>query len=251
MKFDQIKHEESHKSITHSIKNSGDQSEENIADIKLYENVAVYLMKPGTKGNFRYISTLANNGESPISWSIRVFFTAGKWNAQIAPHSEIDKALIDIDVASIVQKFESPEIESLANLHFGNIRSSSEKAVQDAVNFLIENFKDKKLLGIETYKVFPNYTLEETNSTYEILYDLKPVDPQSEKFSHNKYAAIYRTLAQKNLSEKDTFAFKRISVSRLNEFDKLALLNLSQKYLSQAERIKIAMKFIEESKRMI
>lgn len=218
---------------------------ENIFSLHLYNCVAICLMKPGTKGNFKHISTLVNNGIEPASWTIRIFFTNGMWGAQVAPHSEIDKSDINISVVSILDKFaNNTDIELFANLHMGTIRSSNENIIEEVVNYLIEELKDKRLKNIETFKIEHRYTSSNSHKRYKIGYSLHSAENIDEQ-TISKYVSILIKLLSKNLTDKERKKIQFIKNRKLAIEDKKYLLRLSQRYLTQSERIRIAMSYIK------
>lgn len=214
------------------------QSVSNIASVTLYENVAVYLMKPGTKGNFKYISTLANNGKEAISWAIRVYYTTGKWSAQVAPHPGIDKSDINVSISEILDKYEKrSDVESFANLHIGTVRSEKEKVVENAINYLISELRDKKLKGVENFILNEHYTLQSSTQPYKIVYNLNKIQNRG---SEKKYRIIQKFLVDKQIRKSEREKLNSIQESLTTE-DKEFLYGMSKKYLSESERIRIAM----------
>ena len=77
----------------------------NIKEVKIYKNFAIYLMKLGTKGNFKEIAKLANDGKEQMSWVCRIYYTNNIWTIQIASNPNLPKQEINLlEIFSILLK---------------------------------------------------------------------------------------------------------------------------------------------------
>jgi hypothetical protein len=224
---------------------------ESLVDIKLYPNVAVYLMKPGTKGYFKYIATLANNGEEAASWAIRVFFTNNSWTLQVAAHPDIDPHKIKINIYEILEQgIADDSIKTYGNLHFASMVTPVKLKIENAVNLFIEKLADCKIPGIESASINKKYTFQYSTVKYRINYTPVVVNPFNEK-NVAKYNAIIRALKNKPLGENELKFINRISKKlesgkTLIKKEHRLFNEMSQDHLSQNEKIKIAIAFLTE-----
>ena len=218
----------------------------NISKIDLYDNIAVYLMKPGCKGNFKEIAKLANNGKEAISWSIRVFFTNGNWTVQVAPYPDLDKEDINISILGLIdnQYKKSRSLKYFGNLRIGTIKTPKKNIAEKSINFLISNLKDKKLKGIESFEIDHKYSLKNSSKNYKILYNLDAISNTSEQ-TINKYKKIFSLVKERVDNRKDLIRLNKIDFSNMSVEDKEVLFLMSRKFLTESERIKIAMAFMK------
>lgn len=234
MKFENIKEKQYTKQID---KNYKKYHSDNVTLISLYPNVAVYLMKIGTKGDFKYLSTLANNGKEATSWAIRIYFTSNKWTAQVAPHSEINKENITINMNDVIESLE--DVEKFSTLHIATIKSEDKSNIEKAIQAIISKLQNIKISGIENISINKNYIYQYTTTPYKIIHS----SITDHKSSNNKYIYLLKEIKKKNISDIEIKKINDLKES-LNEENKKLILFLSQKYLTEAERIKIAMKFL-------
>jgi hypothetical protein len=145
-----------HDSIIDNAKNSSRDKKngifeieyDNVEKIYRYDNVGVLLMKKGTKGNFRILSTLINDGIYPCSWAVRVFYTKNSWTINVAPHDSVDKTKFDINLleffAELSEDYKSIKYFGYKTfISFDEIRSKS--VVEKIVQAIVEELKDLKL----------------------------------------------------------------------------------------------------------
>lgn len=211
-----------------------DLTEDNIATINRYDNVAVVLMKPGTKGDFFNLSTLINDGVICCSWTIRVFYTQGQWNAQLAPHRDVRKN-IDVNLFDLISYLsDNKEVIVHSSTHVASFKTQNEKFLQDIINALIGELKDNRISGIEQCEVNKKYSIENSKLPYVIMYNIH----KSSSNAKTKYNLLYELLVDRKIDVSS------VNMNKLDVEDKKEILILSKKFLTQSDRIKIAMKFI-------
>jgi len=219
-------------------KSKGYNLEKHIIAIYRYDNLSICMMAPGTKGDFKHLSTLVNDGVNQTSWCIRIYNTNNKWTAQIAPNSLANS--IDINMSEILNKFKS-EVDISSTLHTGIISSIDKNNVEKTILKLIEIFRDKKL-HIDNFEINKKFTLKNNSKIFKLEYsDIKVNDIDTIK----KYLNIYKTLKEKKIDDP---LLNEMDITILNVKSKETLLELSKKYLTEHERIDIAMKFILRNK---
>jgi hypothetical protein len=250
MKFVKASDQPLHEHLPPKLLKQMNGSINSLMDIKLYPNVAIYLMKPGTKGYFKYIATLANNGIEAASWSIRVFFTNNCWTLQVAPHPEIDPHQITINLYEILENVKDDTVKTYGNLHFASMTTTTKSKIETVVNLFVEKLATCKIPGVESQPIDKKYSMSFSNSKYRIHYNPVVVNPFNEK-NVAKYNAILRALKNKALDENELKFINRIS-KKLESGKPLIkkehrLFNeMSQDHLSQNEKIKIALAFLTE-----
>jgi len=222
-------------------KSSGWSSEKSLRSVFRYDNISICLMSPGTKGDLKYLSTLINDGKEQTSWCIRVYYTNSKWGAQIVPNSLIDKLDINISISEIFERFKRyKNLEYNSTLHVGSIYSKDRDVIQKAVISLIKELRDKKLNGTDKLQINTKYTLKNNSKRFLLEYDTSAIKVDDIP-TIKKYATIYKKLIEKQL---DDIQLKQVDIEKLNINDKEILFNLSRKYLTEHERIQIAMRFM-------
>lgn len=217
----------------------------NIYSYKLFGPTAVIFMKPETKGNFKYISTLINDGKEVASWTMRVYYTNRKWSAQIAPHPEIDKKDISISIVDLLEKeINDDEIEILANNHMGTIRCSDGYKIEKVINIILKELKNHRFKNVENFKIHKEFTTQSINEEYKINFSLNTETKKAKIESLKKYVHILILLLEKQITDDEKKYLYEMTKKQLSDDDKESLLLLSYKYFNQSERIKLAMNYM-------
>jgi len=217
-------------------KSTGYNSEKYLRAIYRYDNLSICVMSPGTKGDFKYLSTLVSNGENQTSWCIRVYNTNNKWTAQIASNSLVKN--IDINMSEVLNKFDQ-NLEISSTLHTGIISSINKKLIEDAILNLIKIFRDNKL-NTDKFEINKKYILKNNSNKFKLEYDISEIKINDVDMI-KKYLNIYKILKEKKI---DDILLNQMNITTLNLKNKEILLELSKKYLTEHERISIAMKFM-------
>ena len=221
-------------------KSKGYNSEKYLRVIYRYDNLSICVMSPGTKGDFKYLSTLVSDGENQTSWCIRVYITNNKWTAQIAPNSLIEN--VDINMSEILDQFDS-NINVSSTLHTGIISSINKENIESAINKLIEIFRNKKL-NTDNFEINKKYILKNNSNKFKLEYNISEIKINDINMM-KKYLKIYLILKEKKI---DDISLNQINITKLDLKGKEVLFKLSKKYLTEHERINIAMKFMLKDK---
>ena len=173
MKFNEA--EQKIKEVKHKnfSKKSGYSSEKNIRSVFRYDNLSIILMAPGSKGDFKYLSKLINDGRKQTSWCIRIYYTNGKWGVQLAPNINIDKGDIEINVSELFNKFNDADIYS--TLHTGTALSQSKDVIEHIVVKLIDSIRKNELNSPEMYNIDHKYTLKNNSDRFILEYYLSDI----------------------------------------------------------------------------
>ena len=246
MKFTNIPpQEEQH---PHISKQSPPSILDNFIDYRLYNNLAIYIMKPGLKLNFKDMANIINNGKVATSWALRISRLNDLWVIHIAPHPDID---IDFNLYERMNDLFSKdtEINVLGHLHLGIIQVKNKIALEAVVNKLIEIFSGVELPGIESIPIDPQYKVSESDNKYKMPTYLQHLEKFDEP-TYKKYLLIIANLNDtKALSPAESKDLIRISkrmfknkvliksdLDRLNDF--------AERYLNTNKKIKIALQYL-------
>lgn len=246
MKFELDKNNINKKSFIGKKKDAliTDQSYNNIKEIKLYTNLAIYIMEFGTKGNFKEIAKLANDGNEQMSWVIRIYYTNNVWTIQLAINPSLPKQ--HLDLLTIGEKIVHKNDNLSGNLHLITIKSNYKSHIELLVNYFISFFKEKRIDGIEKFDIIKKYTCEYTTSKFSID-TVKELDD----YSYKKNLIIISYLTNKcPLEDDEKEQLIKISKTffkshKLSDKQNKIINNLSDIYISQSQKIKIAMNFLK------
>jgi hypothetical protein len=191
---------------------------------------------------FKLLSSIINDGEHPVSWTVKVYFSKNVWNVQIGVHPNASSS---ISLYSVLEKFQS-QYEGIEITGHNNVASiigidTTENAEKITRN-LVHVFKDVKL-EISDFEIIEAFTLPESNS-FRIPHDYTP---SVDDTSVTKFKAAIKALHSYSLEEDESSILSKIENRLLHEKyisekGKKYLLYLMKKYLSDHERISIAMK---------
>jgi hypothetical protein len=225
-----------------------DQTVDNIFDTKLYTNVAIYLMKHGTKGNFKYISTLLNDGTYPASWSIRISFIKDYWELYFAPHPDAEK--LNLNIRELFEEMKLPNVEILGNLHVGIIRSENKEVIEFIINFVIKQFADKKLKINIKEPLNKKHTKQICTSPYKLKYKVLE-KTQFDSKTYKKYLLMIDILMKQSLEKKEKDEIIKISKilfkeKKIDSSDKKTLNGFIDKHVSQRDKIRVAIKYLSD-----
>lgn len=247
MKFDQVKEKKEEKKH-YSQKNIKESlSLNHIKSIKRYNNVALFLMNDGIKGDLRLLSTLASYSDIATSWTIRITYIKNKYHISVAPHNDIDKSKITLNIYDLIeQKFGKNEIDYRGTLHYAVVKTPQTRLAQNIINYIIEKVKDNKIDGIENIDVDSKFNLQESSLPYK-LFDFS--GEKENKKSYNKYIEILETLRIHDLKDSEKRRILLI-LGKLKSGDNIPsddfdyIHKISKTYLSDKERIHIAIKYM-------
>lgn len=218
------------------------------ADYRLYDNLAIYIMKPDVKSNFKDLANIINNGMVATSWAIRIYYLNNIWTLHIAPHPELK---IDFNLyEKICFLFsENKNLKILGHLHLGIIHTKNKTDLELIVNKLIEDFSHIKLSGVEIIPINENYQIQTITSKYKIPSYFKYYE-QFDEPTYKKYLIIVshltnnKSIPQAEIKEiirisKRMFKNKILIKSDLNKINKYA-----EQYLNTNYKIKIALTYL-------
>jgi len=220
---------------------------ENIESFYRYDNISVLLMKKGTKGNFRFLSTIVNDGKYPCSWCVRVHYTKGHWTISVAPHDTINKEKFD---ANLLDSFEAYSKEIKAKYYgyktyicFDDIKSKA--VVEKIVSHVIEELRQLKL-DIEHPILYLDYKKDESNQKdFHIKSDYFDDQDLVSEGVEEKYLKTIKLLIESATEEEqvkiEKIGRKLISEKILPEENKEFLDQLSEKYIPDQKRISISL----------
>lgn len=221
----------------------------NIQNFHIYNNLSIFLMKPETKGNFKDISLLASDGKYPTSWTIRLSITKGCWQLYFGPHPQAEKP--DINIRQLFEdNFSGVDISGY--LYVCIVKSIDKNKMEEIIEFLIKNFNNNKLV-IKDYIININYIKANTVEKYKIHYNVKEVK-QYDKETYKKYLLlIEHIMNHKNISKEEQEIVKQISKflfknKILTERHTSVLNKYTNKYVSQRDKIKIAITYLQRGK---
>ena len=254
MKFDDIKEltqKEIRKTFPQKI-NKIDPTVENIRDIQLYENFAIYIMQPGTKGNFQEISKLANDGTEAASWSSRIYLNKNSWVVHAAPHPGIKKEDIDFNLKDFVSEhfIGKKNLDINGNSHVVKFKTPYKKDVEEIISALIKELKNHKLKGIDQQPLFEDYVEDVLDKNFSIGFTTVSIDKLDEQ-TYRKYLLMIKKMMDKGLEEEEKQTLMKISKTlfeqkSLSEKMSLELNELIYNNLTQKEKIEIAMRYLQE-----
>lgn len=224
---------------------------EDVFDYRLYDNLAIYIMKLGMKGNFKTIAPVVNNGRVAPSWAIRIYYLNNEWTLHFASHPNItvDSNLRE-EVESIIN---DPDTKVLGHNHVAMIISAHKTTVESVVNKLVESYKDRLVPGIESQTIDPSYITESSTSKYRIPATFKVVESFDEE-TYKKYLIIIKRLVDDDSipeAEKDEIIriSKRLFKTKVLKKRDLEEINgFAEQYIDQHSKIKIALQYILSSK---
>lgn len=252
MKFDDVKSfEEDKKKDIDIKKTTPPQTQKHVINYMYrFGNVGVYIMKNGKKGLFREISTYINDGEKPTSWALKIYHTDG-WYIQFGINANVDFTKNDIFLSEMFSVFKEKyeNIEISGNRKMVIISEIEDRhQVEHIANYIVNTFKDIEL-DFADAEVFPLFTMEEFNKPLRIIGFYS--DSGKDEESHKKFENIVEKLSSIQLSATDDKNFKIVSSKiksskPLKEKDKSILDGLMKDYLSDHDRISIAMKYLRD-----
>jgi hypothetical protein len=202
-------------------------------------------MYPEKKGSLRNLSTLINDGNKPCSWVCRISFTNNEWTISIAPHSEIDKSNIDINIfEKINQEFNNQnEIYINGNLHVVFLKTKNKEYVEKIVNYIISIFYNLEILGIRKFTINNKFNIKNSQGPYILSYEYNNTKTNK---ANQKTKRIIESLEKHNLTNDELNKIIKIkdNIKNNKQIDLDYLNSLSLKYCSDKERLQIAIKFM-------
>lgn len=248
MKFEEIKNLQAPKKKYSKKELKKSTGSLNIKSIRRYNELAVILMYPETKGSLRALSVLVNDGNKPCSWTSRITFHKDEWEISIAPYSEIDKANIIINVFDEMnKKFGNMNgIYVNGNLHVVFLKTHSKELAEKIINHAITIFSNNKILGIRKFNIDQKFNIHNTDNKYKLIYNYKP---KQKNKSIIKNKTLVSSIKKQTISKEDKpillILEEKINKGESIEGIDLEQLNtLSAKYCSDKERLQIAIKFM-------
>ena len=249
MKFEKSDEIDKKKTFVGKKKNAlvTDMSYNNIKDVKIYKNFAIYIMKPGTKGYFKEVAKLANDGLEQLSWVSRIYYTNNVWTIQLAANPSLPKQ--ELNFLSIGEKIVHKDDTLSGNLHLITIKSKYKSHIEILVNYFISFFKENRIDGIEDHELTEKYTRKYSTGKFSI--DFVKSSPDLDNDKYKKYLIVIHFLINNCILDEDekeqlikiskTF-FKTHSLSdkQTNFID-----SLSDLYITQSQKIKMAMNFLK------
>ena len=135
MKFDKAQSEKEIKSVKKKI------NEKNIVDLYNFDgfekyrfgSVGVFIT---SKKNvpFKFLSSLINDGEKPVSWTVKAYYNRNSWNVQMGVHPNVES---NIDLFSVLDKFREkfPNVDVIGHEKVASIlKIESNKHVEEIIN---------------------------------------------------------------------------------------------------------------------
>ncbi len=244
MKFNTVFDKIPNDPILH-IEESKQSVMDDVLEYFLYENLAIYIMKQGIKGNFKAIAPLVNNGKNPASWAIRIYNINNEWTLHFAPHPNIT---IDINLREEVEALLGREV--LGHNHVVMFITTRKDELEEVINFLIKGYSTKKLDGVEGQHIDSNYTIESSNKKYKLPAKYATIIESFDEETYDKYLIIIKKLLSNDSidkKEKDEIIRigKRFLKSKyLNTRESKFLNTCIEKHLDTHSKIKIALQYI-------
>lgn len=224
---------------------------DSVLDYKLYDNLAIYIMKPGIKGNFKTLAPIVNNGIIAPSWAIRIYYLNNEWTLHFAPHPNIAiTSNLRDDIELLIN---DPDTKVLGHNHVAMIISLHKTTIENVVNTLITAYQNNKLPSIELQPIDVKYKTEISTVKYKIPVNYKSVEMFDEE-TYKKYLIIIKRLIDDaSIQEIDKNEIIRISkklfkTKVLNKRDLSQINEYTEKYIDQHSKIKIALQYILSSK---
>lgn len=250
MKFNNLKFEEDKKIVLPSHKKNSifEIEYSNIEKFYRYDNIGLILMKKGTKGNFRILSTLINDGTYPTSWTIRIHYTKNFWTISVAPHDTIDKNKYDVNLVDFFSEYSS-ELKNIKYLGYKTFVSfdeiKSKSVVEKITNYIISELKDMKL-EITHPVLYLDFKKEDCLKDFRIKSSYLDEDEEVSSSVYEKYLTIMKTIMEEITSSERTIVEKignrLMNEKKLPNENKEYLDTLSEKYISQEKRISISLR---------
>ena len=241
MKFDEIKNLKTPEKKYSKKEIYKSKTSLNIKSIKRYNNLAIILMNPEIKGSLKYLSNLVNDGEKNCSWTIRITFKNNEWLISIASYNGVDRENITIDIISIIEQFKNLATSITGNKYIGFIKLNNKENIEKIINSLIKEISDNEIQGIRDFPINDKFNISEATHEFKFIYNYS-----DNKNINLKELELIKILLQQNLPQKDIDNILEIK-QRINNitFNDLNYLNqLSNKYLTNQDRLNIAIKFM-------
>jgi len=205
-------------------------------------------MKKGTKGNFRILSTLINDGEYPSSWTIRIHYTKNFWTINVAPHDTIDKNKYEINLIEFFDKY-SKELNNIKYFGYKTFISfdqiKSKNVLEKIVNHIISELKDIKLEILHPV-LYLDFKKENCLKDFRIKSSYLDEDEIISESLYEKYLTIIKTIISEiSLDEKvivEKIGNRLMKDKKLPNENKEYLDMLSEKYITQEKRISISLR---------
>lgn len=242
MKFDNTTNKENSFSIKKNLNKKTISDLYTLEDFPSFRfgNVGVFIT---SKKNipFKLLSSTINDGKKPVSWTVKVYYS-NSWNVQIGVHPN---ASSKISLYSVLEKFKE-KYEGVKVVGHNNVASildiESKNDVESIVKNLVHVFKGVEL-EIKDFEIIEAFTLDESEKFYISQNYSKSVDGAS----YSKFKSAIKSLRKYSLDGEEKKILDKIENRLIHEKfitdkGKKYLLNLMKKYLTEHERISIAMK---------
>ncbi len=212
-----------------------------------FKNVGIFIT---SKKNlpFKFISSLLNDGVYPVSFTIKIYYTNETWNLQmgIHPNAETDFSLYKV-LWKFTEKYD--EIEVIGHDRVASILHIDTKdEVEKIVKNLIKVFKDVKLI-ISDFHINSEFKKPESHEFYISSYYSTNIDDSAYKKFINIINELHKNYLDENEIKKlQSIRYRLLNEKFITEKSKNYLNTLMKKYLTEHERISIAMKYLYNKK---
>jgi len=212
----------------------------NIKSIKRYDNLAIILMNPGVKGSLKQLSNLVNDGEKNCSWIIRITFKDNEWVISIASYNGIDRKNININIFNIINKFK--DISNITgNNYIGFIKTENKKVVEDIVNNLISEISNNEIQDIKNFPINNKFNINNSQHEFKISYNYSNNENINLKELETINLLLQRDIPQQDI---DNILLLKENINNITSEDLNYLNILSHKYISNQDRLNVAIKFM-------
>lgn len=210
-----------------------------------FDNIGVFLT---SKKNipFKLLSSVINNGDYPVSWTMKIYHNNNEWAVQLGVHPNAEN---NISLYGILEKFkEKFEVETTGHNNVASIvRIKNKNEVEKIAKSIIKLFRDVKL-EINDFDIIEAFTLENSDNFY-----IPDNDGNLDSPSLSKFKESIKIISKYSLDEEEEKILKKIngrlsSEKYISEKGKDYLNNLMKKYLTEHERISVAMKSLYKGK---
>jgi hypothetical protein len=214
-----------------------------------YSNLGIFLLKLGKRGSTSILSQLINDGETPVSWTIKIECIQNEWSIQFCVNPN---AKFNGDLNTVISVFNKKYENALITGNKTHVIISdldSKQQVESIVNYIIRSFAGVAL-DFNNKILFKPCKLVNQDKSFKILgfYPDKKVVDKKSFLKYKEIIAKFATISVQK-SERDTINIIGTKVNKqeiLTDNEKQAINNLMKFYFTEHERITLAMKYLKD-----
>lgn len=210
-----------------------------------FDNVGVFLT---SKKNipFKLLSSVLNDGEYPVSWTIKIYYNNDGWAIQIGVHPNANN---NISLYGIIEKYkEKFPVEITGHNNVASIlKIKNRKDAEKIAKSVIKLFRDVRL-EITDFDIIDAFVLDNSDDFY--IPDGRGT-PDTNSIS--KFKEAIKLIKKHPIEKEEDRIINKInnrltSEKYISEKGKDYLNSLMKKYLTEHERISVAMKSLYRRK---